>query len=51
MEHLAAQDDTGACFGDLTFQQTFVVLIVEQLHVAGSAGIQPVFDRDMVEMS
>ena len=35
VKHLFAQDDTGTGFCDLAFQQTLVVLVVEELDVAG----------------
>ena len=47
VKHLFAQDDTGTGFCDLAFQQTLVVLVVEELDVAGSAAVETVFDRTL----
>ena len=49
VKHLFAQDDTGTGFCDLAFQQTLVVLVVEELDVAGSAAVETVFDRNVVD--
>ena len=49
MHHFPAQDDTGACFGDLAFQETLIVLVVEELHVTRSTVVEPVLDRDVID--
>lgn len=49
VKHLFAQDDTGAGFRDFAFQQTLVVLVVEKLDVTGSATVEAVFDRYVVD--
>ena len=43
MFHFSSQHNTGSGFGNLSFQNTFVVLVVEQFHIPGSAIIQTIF--------
>ena len=49
VKHLFTQDDTGAGFCDLAFQQAFLVLVVEELDITGSAAVEAVFDRYVVD--
>ena len=49
MHHFLAEHDTGSGLRDLAFQQALVVLVVEELDVAGAAAVQPVFDGYVVD--
>ena len=49
VKHLFTQDDTGAGVCVLAFQLALVVLVVEELDLTGSAAVEAVFDRYVVD--